>query len=66
VILNGCHACAQLGNAQFTFDFDAGGKFQGASLVGVWMAKDIGQPIAAASGRKSTVTLEADHSTGFA
>ena len=29
---NGCHACEQIGSAQFAFDFDNHGKFLGARL----------------------------------
>jgi hypothetical protein len=30
-----CHACAIVGEARYAFDFDRGGKFLGAQLVGV-------------------------------
>jgi hypothetical protein len=34
-LLDGCHACKQLGRAQFTFDFDSQGKFLGTTLLKV-------------------------------
>lgn len=34
-LLNGCHACERVGKAKFAFDFDAKGKFLGATLLDV-------------------------------
>lgn len=34
-LLNGCHACASAGTALFTWNFDAQGKFQGTSFIGM-------------------------------
>jgi hypothetical protein len=34
-LLNGCHACDRAGFAIFTWNFDAGGKFLGASFMGM-------------------------------
>lgn len=34
-LLNGCRACERVGRAQFTFDFDADGKFLGSTLLEV-------------------------------
>ncbi len=34
-LLNGCHACERVGRARFAFDFDAKGKFLGATLLDV-------------------------------
>jgi hypothetical protein len=35
-LLNGCHACEEVGWATFAFDFDAEGNFLGAKLLGVY------------------------------
>jgi hypothetical protein len=35
-LLNGCHACEEVGWATFAFDFDAEGSFLGARLVDVY------------------------------
>jgi hypothetical protein len=32
---NGCHACASAGSALFTWNFDAQGKFQGTTFMGL-------------------------------
>ena len=34
-LLNGCHACARAGFALFTWNFDAQGKFQGTTFMGL-------------------------------
>ena len=34
-LINGCHACARAGFAMFTWNFNAQGKFQGTSFVGM-------------------------------
>jgi hypothetical protein len=34
-LLNGCHACARAGFALFTWNFDAQGKFQGTTFIGL-------------------------------
>ncbi|HXE12443.1 MAG TPA: hypothetical protein VN633_10005 [Bryobacteraceae bacterium] len=34
-LLNGCHACAQVGTARFAFDFDASGKLTGVEFISV-------------------------------
>jgi hypothetical protein len=34
-LLNGCHACASAGFALFTWNFDAQGKFQGTTFMGL-------------------------------
>jgi hypothetical protein len=32
---NGCHACANAGSALFTWNFDAQGKFEGTTFMGL-------------------------------
>ncbi len=34
-LINGCHACGRAGNALFNWNFDAQGKFQGTSFLGM-------------------------------
>jgi hypothetical protein len=34
-LINGCHACARAGFAMFTWNFNAQGKFQGTTFVGM-------------------------------
>jgi hypothetical protein len=34
-LINGCHACARAGSAMFNWNFDAQGKFQGTTFIGM-------------------------------
>ena len=34
-LINGCHACERAGTALFNWNFDAQGKFQGTSFLGM-------------------------------
>lgn len=34
-LLNGCHACAQVGTARFAYDFAADGKLTGVKFIGI-------------------------------
>jgi predicted secreted protein len=62
---NGCQSCEEVGNAEVAFDFSADGKFQGATLLGMWMRKDMGTLVAVQSGRDFYLHLSSNHSAGF-
>ncbi|MEQ1473449.1 MAG: protease inhibitor I42 family protein [Candidatus Acidiferrum sp.] len=59
-----CHACAVLGHAWYSFDFDAKGKFLGAKLFGVSVARekaaifrDAKKSLASGVGEEFTIAL---------
>jgi predicted secreted protein len=59
-----CHACAVLGHAWYSFDFDAKGKFLGAKLLGVSatrekapIIRDPKKPVGSAAGEEFTIAL---------
>jgi hypothetical protein len=59
-----CHACAVLGHAWFSFDFDPKGKFGGAKLMGVSLARekavvvrDANKPVTTSVGEEVTIAL---------
>lgn len=59
-----CHACAVLGHAWYSFDFDSKGKFQGARFMAVTTThdktaplRDARKPIATAAGEEFTIAL---------
>ncbi|MDP9337715.1 MAG: hypothetical protein M3P45_02485 [Acidobacteriota bacterium] len=59
-----CHACAVLGHAWYSFDFDAKGKFLGAKLMGVSVmhekavvARDAKKPVVSGVGEEFTMAL---------
>lgn len=64
-LLDGCHACEQLGTAYFAFDFDGGGKFAGVSFVRVDDAKRLQKKIEVTAGQEFSVRLKANRTTGY-
>jgi predicted secreted protein len=78
ILRDGCHACAQIGTATFGFTFDSQGKFQGARVSSVVPAarqiessraegfETAGvEQIQVLAGKEFSVTLVANHSTGY-
>ena len=81
VLRDGCHACAEVGTATISFNFDTQGNFQGAKLSKVQPAalrpaaiqtNSTGFDAAAGveqirvlAGKQFTITLAANHTTGF-
>ena len=80
LLQDGCHACARIGTARVIFEFDADGKLQNTKLIGVTPSssapgssqgpQDQAPPglevIHSVVGRKFSITLIANHTTGFA
>lgn len=64
-LLDGCPACKRVGSAQFAFDFAGDGKFEGASLRGVWMTRDQGTLAPVSMTKNFHIHLAADHSAGY-
>ena len=62
---DGCPACKRVGSAQFAFDFEANGKFEGASLRGVWMTPDQGTLAPVSMTKDFHFHLVADHAAGY-
>jgi predicted secreted protein len=62
---SGCQSCEEVGNAEIAFDFSADSKFQGATLLGMWMRKDMGTLVDVQSGRDFYLHLPSDHSAGY-
>ena len=62
---NGCRSCEEVGNAEVAFDFSADGKFQGATLLGMWMRRDMGTLVAVQAGRDFYLHLPSDHPAGY-
>jgi predicted secreted protein len=63
---NGCQSCEEVGNAEIAFDFSADGKFQGATLLGLWMRRDMGTLVAVQAGRDFYLHMPSNHSAGYA
>jgi predicted secreted protein len=64
-ILNGCHACEELGTAIFSFEFDETGKFKGASLVKVEDSRNVQRKLDVTSGQEFNIRLKADQGSGY-
>ena len=64
-LMNGCQACANVGHSEVAFDFASDGKFEGATLLGLWMRKDQGTLVAVQAGRDFTLHMLSSHSAGF-
>src|SRR5277367_706004 len=79
ILRDGCHACAQIGTATFSFAFDTQGKFQGARVSAVkpaaarevetsstsdFQAAGVEQ-VRVLAGKEFSITLVANHSTGY-
>jgi len=64
-LLDGCGTCRRVGSAQFAFDFDSNGRFEGASLRGVWMTRDQGTLAPVSITKDFHIHLVADHSAGY-
>jgi predicted secreted protein len=78
ILRDGCHACAQIGTATVAFGFDTEGKFSGAKVTSVTplasAAASAGaanfatvgvEQIRALAGKEFSVTLPANHTTGY-
>jgi inhibitor of cysteine peptidase len=81
VLRDGCHACAEVGTATISFNFDTQGNFQGAKLSKVQAAAPRPAAIQTSStgfdaaagveqirvlaGKQFSITLAANHTTGF-
>jgi predicted secreted protein len=81
VLRDGCHACAEVGTATISFNFDTQGNFQGAKLSKVQAAAPRAAAIQTSStgfdaaagveqirvlaGKQFSITLAANHTTGF-
>jgi predicted secreted protein len=59
-----CHACAILGHAWYSFDFDSKGKFQGAKFMAITIThdkaaplRDAHKPLSTAVGEEFTIAL---------
>jgi len=79
ILRDGCHACAQIGTATLAFSFDTQGKFQGTRVSSVKPAPRELQSSAAPdfatagveqirvlAGKEFSITLPANHTTGYA
>lgn len=64
-LLDGCHACEQLGTAYFGFDFEESGKLKGVTFVRVENAKDVRKTIELSVGQEFTVHLKSNQTTGY-
>jgi predicted secreted protein len=64
-ILNGCHACEELGTALFAFDFDPAGKFRGVSLASVEDARNMRRKMDVTAGLEFNIRLKCDQGTGY-
>lgn len=64
-LLDGCATCKRVGSAQFAFDFAGNGRFEGASLRGVWMTRDQGTLAPVSMTKDFHIHLVADHSAGY-
>jgi len=64
-ILNGCHACEELGTAVFAFDFDQAGKFKGASFIKVEDARNIQRKLDVSAGLEFNIRLKANQGAGY-
>jgi predicted secreted protein len=62
---DGCRTCKRVGSAQFAFDFAGDGKFEGASLRGVWMTPAQGTLAPVSIAKDFHIHLAADHSAGY-
>jgi len=62
---DGCPACKRVGSAQFAFDFEGNGKFEGVSLRGVWMTPDQGTLAPVSMTKDFHFHLVADHPAGY-
>jgi predicted secreted protein len=75
ILLNGCHACARIGEAIVSFHFDSDGHFQGTVVLAIRPggAEDNDRPalqkrldpIRSSNGKTFTINLEANHTTGY-
>lgn len=78
ILRDGCHACAQIGTANVAFQFDTDGKFQGAKVTAVKVSERTGdssdannfaaagvEQIRALAGKEFSITLPANHTTGY-
>ncbi len=64
-LLNACGTCKRVGTAQFAFDFEGNGKFEGVSLRGVWMTPDQGTLAPVSMVKDFHFHLVADHAAGY-
>jgi len=76
-LLNGCHACEEIGNAKFSFEFDGLGNFTGIQLKGVEsMAEQNGdenkgpakgkvEKMEVKLDQEFTITLKSNPTTGY-
>ncbi|HEV2425784.1 MAG TPA: protease inhibitor I42 family protein [Terriglobia bacterium] len=64
-LLDGCRTCKRLGSAQFAFDFEGNGSFEGVTLRGVWMTPEQGTLAPVSLTKDFHVHLVADHSAGY-
>jgi predicted secreted protein len=62
---DGCPDCKRVGSAQFAFDFEGNGKFEGVSLRGVWMTPDQGTLAPVSMLKDFHFHLVADHAAGY-
>ena len=62
---DGCRDCKRVGSAQFAFDFEGNGKFEGVSLRGVWMTRDQGTLAPVNMVKDFHLHLLADHGAGY-
>jgi predicted secreted protein len=78
VLRDGCHACAQIGTAAVDFVFDTDGKFQGTKVTTVTSSASAAalsganyfaaagvERIRAVAGKDFSITLQANHTTGY-
>jgi predicted secreted protein len=78
ILRDGCHACAQIGTATAAFGFDTEGRFSGAKVTSVMplasAAASAGaatfaavgvEQIRALAGKEFSITLPANHTTGY-
>jgi predicted secreted protein len=81
VLRDGCHACAEIGTATLSFNFDTQGNFQGAKVAKVQGAAprtaaiptnatgfDVAagvEQIRVLAGKQFSITLAANHTTGY-
>lgn len=64
-LLDGCHACEQLGTAYFAFSFEPDGKFKGVAFERVEDARKVHKKIEVSTGQEFNVRLKANHTTGY-
>jgi predicted secreted protein len=64
-LLDGCHACEELGTAYFAFEFEPDGKLKGVTFSRVDDAKRTQKKIEVTSGQEFNIRLKANRTTGF-